>query len=1210
MQDGSGGPQPDPAEFEPEPEFTVGDDVSEPSRTSTPRPLEVTDEALEKDGNDLDQPASKPPAPSVAQEDKIPSVDGLEEKDATGPELPQAVQAKLQRLAKLEDKYGQLLRAYKTAHARVQTIGAFEASLRENTPLTTIAEPGALVEYLNQLNLKGDMVMQELKRVSSENEENKKKLEASEREKTDLQDEVMQFKDKLGRMPVINGDAMAGSIAVKNESAQPVAEDAAETSILIKSPIDSKSPTESISSRVPSFSLFSPKAKAAKSPPPKESEEFFSYDTEVPRLESELQERASEIESLKKDLTSLRGDLAVARESTEGMVQSLESATRELHSLREGADKSETTKKQLEGKIEELELKVTDAQTTITGLEHRVADIQAEKEQITREQEEKIKKFDDLLALTREQTSEKDKELTALRERIDQKDAINKDLEDSLAMKLSSERQEAKQREDSSGQKRIATMQGIMDSLRTQLDAAQKAVANMKLELATKEEEFAGRASSKVFGFLDFEKDTAETEVPTFQSRDSVMQYVADRWSAKNLAPGTKTTAAASTSTAAATSENSNLTGANAPGAAKKKSKNRKKKGKSSQEPDVPDAPQKVSEDLANVDPEPSRESIKTTARDEELELQINHLKEEIQGKEAAIQRLSAQIKDQDALKEEIEILRDDLLHQGQEHVEARESLKKSQVEKITLQESVDKLVKELSEAQKEASNSAVTEQAHQNLMIQFEELKRKSSILQTDLAAAEQLAAGRFKDITDLRELLSKAQPELRSLRSEVAELKSTKEELKNKVGALARLEARHEDIKAEMKGLSKRLGDKDTEIKELQQKLEQEASARRRLEEDLSTAQANLRNAEARKQETDEQTAQTSKDLAAAKQESIRLKAKFVDLDEQLSSHNKLVAELREELSLKAALHTTSQSMVTSLREQTHELSTQAREASSRAESLEEELAETQRMLSERTREGQTMRMLLSQAEMGAEAKIRDMKDRMEAAIEERDRAEEDASLQSRRLMREVEDARAKARAAVADLKQAQDERDELQDKQKDWKRKRDELEAVSERMTAEVAETKSAMDRLRQALDESERQIEDLEKQRNDVRKREDEARNRVEKLTSANKSLNDELKAAQAASRKPSVRPGLASPMQSSRTSFDSPSVRSATPTERSQTPTGPNVSSVDYVYLKNVLLQFLEQKDKTHQKQLVPVLGMLLHFDKKDEQKWMSAIAAR
>ncbi len=37
--------------------------------------------------------------------------------------------------------------------------------------------------------------------------------------------------------------------------------------------------------------------------------------------------------------------------------------------------------------------------------------------------------------------------------------------------------------------------------------------------------------------------------------------------------------------------------------------------------------------------------------------------------------------------------------------------------------------------------------------------------------------------------------------------------------------------------------------------------------------------------------------------------------------------------------------------------------------------------------------------------------------------------------------------------------------------------------------------------------------------------------------------------------------------------------------------------MDYVYLKNVLLQFLEQRDKKHQAQLIPVLGMLLHFDK-------------
>jgi len=50
--------------------------------------------------------------------------------------------------------------------------------------------------------------------------------------------------------------------------------------------------------------------------------------------------------------------------------------------------------------------------------------------------------------------------------------------------------------------------------------------------------------------------------------------------------------------------------------------------------------------------------------------------------------------------------------------------------------------------------------------------------------------------------------------------------------------------------------------------------------------------------------------------------------------------------------------------------------------------------------------------------------------------------------------------------------------------------------------------------------------------------------------------------------------------------------------------------IDYVYLKNILLQFLEQREKKHQMQLVPVLGMLLHFDRAEEQKWMAAISAK
>ena len=74
--------------------------------------------------------------------------------------------------------------------------------------------------------------------------------------------------------------------------------------------------------------------------------------------------------------------------------------------------------------------------------------------------------------------------------------------------------------------------------------------------------------------------------------------------------------------------------------------------------------------------------------------------------------------------------------------------------------------------------------------------------------------------------------------------------------------------------------------------------------------------------------------------------------------------------------------------------------------------------------------------------------------------------------------------------------------------------------------------------------------------------------------------------------------------SSRTSMDS-TARIGSPAPVSRTVSGARVDGVngqstgtmDYVYLKNVLLQFLEQRDKKHQMQLIPVLGMLLHFDR-------------
>lgn len=268
------------------------------------------------------------------------------------------------------------------------------------------------------------------------------------------------------------------------------------------------------------------------------------------------------------------------------------------------------------------------------------------------------------------------------------------------------------------------------------------------------------------------------------------------------------------------------------------------------------------------------------------------------------------------------------------------------------------------------------------------------------------------------------------------------------------------------------------------------------------------------------------------------------------------------------------------------------QMKEARERCESLEEELADAHRLLSERTREGETMRRLLNDIDGRAEAKVRDFKERMEAAIEERDKAEDEASAQGRRRARELEDLKSKLREAERALRTVEEDKEELEHSQKDWKRRRDQLEAESEKTTHELNDLRQAMARLRDALDESEKQVRDLEKEKAELRRSVEETNARLEKVRKSTKILPEDSR--------------FGHHPQSSRSSIDSgsrkavasPVAKDRSPsTRRSETPTGPGTAAIDYIYLKNVLLQFLEQKDKNYQKQLVPVLGMLLHFDR-------------
>ena len=303
------------------------------------------------------------------------------------------------------------------AHSRVLSIEPFEAALRENTPLTSIGEPKAFTEYLNQTALKSDMVMEELKRVTGEREDYKKKMEEAQKTTKEALDEVTGLKKEKQEKP--EAGANKGSDGTEETS-----------------------------------------------------EEFFSFDNEVPRLEGELKEKQEEVDNLKTEVEKLKRDMSVTRESTEGMVQNLETATRELVELRETKDKLDaeietlkTSNKADKANVDDLKVKLATAETSIESTTTEVEKLKS----LLKEKSEEVEKLQNLASEKAEPDSE-------------------------LVSQLETTKEEKK-----AGEKKLVVLQGLVDGLRSQLKETESTVSDLKTEIGQKSE-----ISTKLQQIVDF----------------------------------------------------------------------------------------------------------------------------------------------------------------------------------------------------------------------------------------------------------------------------------------------------------------------------------------------------------------------------------------------------------------------------------------------------------------------------------------------------------------------------------------------------------------------------------------------------------------------------------------------------------------------------------------------------------------------------------
>lgn len=959
-------------------------------------------------------------------------------------ELPTDVRVRLRKLDKLETRYGELLRSYRIAHAKVQTIDKFETQLKENTPLTTIADPDAFVEYLNQINLKGDMVLDELKRVSNDRDSLKHRLDEAEKKTKDAYNEVTRLRtdkatDGASESREEEKDSSLSESQSTEQSDDPLGAVTKSPSLPARSPAI-KSPT------IPGMSMFSPKLKSLASPKSRQnSEDLFSYDGEIPRLEGEVQTKQERIDQLESDIKKLKTDLAVTRESTQSMVQTLEEATRETNLAKESRERSEEDFRERQDALQRTanklreELQAAEAEAQKSKQQERsnndapMADLREQLETATN----KINLLEDTraeldtknadIALLQQKVSQLGEQLSNAESGCEQKDLQTKNLEETI----------------SSLRVEIQDVESRNNKLTIELTKSLETLQTLRQESAAKEE--ATKAP-----------DTQPTEAPRMTVEAS--------------------------------------------GPSKKKNKKKKKAAKSgaTQVQDDTEDPSKV------VEPNAGELNQATASNADILGKELETLQQQLTEKDAALESIRAKLKDQDDLKEEIETLRESLTNVGQEHVEAKEEIKRLMGEKRQLGESIMKLETKLGNAQGAYEEANIgSEQKHKDLTSQFEDLKVKASALQTDLSAAQQLASARFKDLENLRGVLQKAQPEINTLRSEAAGMKNAKESLAKRDLEFKTLESRHEEMRSEVTNLKQSLGSREAEIKSLNQQNSQEAGSRAKADEALSKARQDVQRLESEKRQATESLERVSKELSKVRDDLASHKARLREIEQQYSQHRSENAGLREEVDLKSAQYASAQSLMASMRDQTSEMAIQVKEARDRCESLDEEVADAHRLLSERSREGETMRRLISDVEGRTETRIREMKERMDTAIEERDRAEEEASTSGRRRARELEDLRNKLRDLERSLKRAEEDKDELDSAQRDWKRRREELEFRGGQSKKEVEEVRKAMGDLRDALDESERQARDLEKQKMELRRSVEETQHRLEKLQKSNK-----------------------------------------------------------------------------------------------------------
>ncbi|KAI0639767.1 hypothetical protein C8Q77DRAFT_1045716 [Trametes polyzona] len=339
---------------------------------------------------------------------------------------------------------------------------------------------------------------------------------------------------------------------------------------------------------------------------------------------------------------------------------------------------------------------------------------------------------------------------------------------------------------------------------------------------------------------------------------------------------------------------------------------------------------------------------------------------------------------------------------------------------------------------------------------------------------------------------------------------------------------------------------------------------------------------------------------------------KTRISDLESRVKTLSHEKDELFDQLQLRQAELESSQSALESLQGQNTELQYQLREANDRIALLQEEFSDVRREQEVRIQSPgpstEEVTRLLAAAESKYEARLSDLRRRLAEAERERDEADARWSKKFAERAKEVDELTAAIRSSQ---KSKEEEAEGMQA-----------LQAQVDRLQAEINSYKKQVVDLHNQLEKAvevevsaKAQLAEANAKTVELQQHVDESKNREAQLRTQNKTLREELRKVQSSvallekQRNPGV--GYWAARNESTSEIRSP--RSSVSDLARETPSRPSTPStvkssdeeVNFEYLRNVILQFLEHKEmRPH---LVRILSTILHFTPQETRRLVAKV---